>query len=377
MGEAGHKRENRNISFELMRIVCMFMVVMLHYLNSTDRLISVYAPLDSVHIAGTAIEMLCIVCVNAFVLLFGYYLCRQDFKPKRLVRLELEILFYALLVPFVLKLAGQPVIGDSVYDLRYYFLPVMSGNYWFMTAYAVMYLFIPVLNAAVKSLSGKALRNALFGLLIPFSLVKSVCPLLLSFDRYGYDFGWFIVLYLTGAYIALHGIPFLSARKKGTLVYLLMAAFSLLLTVLIKLVSLSHGGMNHPITIPNHYNFLPVYLSSLGFFAVFMHLDLSRIPDKAKKAVTFVSSSALAVYLIHGHIDLIDSWAYYLTGIFGTAPESLFFILHGLIMCLFVFVVSIAVDKIRILLFNGIHFLCCRVFHVKMRQAGNNGGGRA
>ena len=374
MGEAGHNRENRNISFELMRIICMFMVVMLHYLNSTDRLISVYAPLDAVHIAGTAVEMLCIVCVNAFVLLSGYYLCRSDFKPGRLIRLELEILFYALLVPAVLKVFGQPVIGDSAYDVRYYFLPVMSGNYWFMTAYAVMNLFIPVLNSAVRHLPQKALQNAIFGLLIPFCLVKSICPFLLSFDRYGYDFGWFIVLYLTGAYIAVHGIPFLSSGKKGVFVYLLMAAFSLLLTVLIKLISLSHGGMNHPITIPNHYNFLPVYLSSIGFFAVFMHLDLSRIPEKAARAVTFVSSSVLAVYLIHGHIDLIDSWAFYMERAFGKAPDSMLFILHGLWLCLIVFVLSVAADKIRIVLFSGISALFVRLFPGGTRHKGNGGG---
>ena len=157
-------------------------------------------------------------------------------------------------------------------------------------------------------------------------------------------------------------------------VYLLMAAFSLLLTVLIKLISLSHGGMNHPITIPNHYNFLPVYLSSIGFFAVFMHLDLSRIPEKAARAVTFVSSSVLAVYLIHGHIDLIDSWAFYMERAFGKAPDSMLFILHGLWLCLIVFVLSVAADKIRIVLFSGISALFVRLFPGGTRHKGNGGG---
>lgn len=65
----------------------------------------------------------------------------------------------------------------------------------------------------------KQLRITLMGLLIYFSLGKSVSILLFSSDRYGYDFGWFIFLYLTAAYIRRYGIRFFQEKKRGALVY--------------------------------------------------------------------------------------------------------------------------------------------------------------
>lgn len=344
-GSKGLTDGRRNASFELMRIICMLMVVMLHYLNGTDRLLTQAAPPDGPRVAGTAAEALCIVAVNAFVLLTGYFLSTSRFRLARLLRLQCEIWFYAILVPAVLAAFGQPVIGADRYDIRYYLLPVLSGTYWFMTAYCIMYLFIPLMNRAAASMSRRGLRTLILLLLIPFCFIKSICPLQLSFDRYGYDFGWFICLYLTGAYCRKYGFGRLKDGRRSAALYLASAAAITLLMILLKGISGRIGGLAHYLTVPFHYNFVLVYAASIGFFALFAHI---RIPEgRAAGVIRFLSAHVLAVYLIHGHIDLIDSWEYYLEGIAGPAPAGIGFILHGIFLCMLVLVFSIAADILR------------------------------
>ena len=63
----------------------------------------------------------------------------------------------------------------------------------------------------------KQLQITLAGLFCFFSLGKSVSILLFAADRFGYDFGWFICLYLTAAYVRRYGIAFLieNTRESG------------------------------------------------------------------------------------------------------------------------------------------------------------------
>lgn len=351
-GSKGLTDGKRNASFELMRIICMLMVVMLHYLNGTDRLLTYAAPLTGLRIAGTAAEALCIVAVNAFVLLSGFFLSTSRFRIARLLRLQCEIWFYAILVPVILWAFGQPVVGADRYDIRYYLLPVLSGTYWFMTAYCIMYLFIPLMNRAVQTMSRRGLHSLILLLLIPFCIIKSICPVLLSFDRYGYDFGWFICLYLTGACLKKYGFGRLSDVRRGAALYLVSAAAITILTIALKAVSGRIGGLSHALTIPLHYNFIAVYTASIGFFALFAHI---RIPDgRAAGVIRFLSGHVLAVYLIHGHIDLIDAWEYYMERITGPAPAGAGFILHGLFLCILVLAISTAADTLRGLLFRTV-----------------------
>ena len=78
-------------------------------------------------------------------------------------------------------------------------------HYWFATAYMILYLLTPILSAAVKKMEKKQLQTVIVVLLLFFSVAKSVIPILIPTDHYGYDFGWFICLFLIASYIRLYG----------------------------------------------------------------------------------------------------------------------------------------------------------------------------
>ena len=137
------------------------------------------------------VESFCIVAVNGYVLLSGYFLCEKSFSVRRLLRLIAEILFYTILIPVVLVVMGVIPSSEALnlYHLWNCLFPVESGHYWFATSYVVMILFSPVLNAAVRTLTRKQLKATLFFLFLFLSAGKSVSIILFASDKFGYDYG--------------------------------------------------------------------------------------------------------------------------------------------------------------------------------------------
>ncbi len=70
----------------------------------------------------------------------------------------------------------------------------------------------------------KELCYLLLGFLLLFSIAKTVIPMQLPWDKYGYDCLWFVVLYLTGAYLRRYEMPFGSRRWRAAALYLGSAA---------------------------------------------------------------------------------------------------------------------------------------------------------
>ena len=87
-------------------------------------------------------------------------------------------------------------------------------HYWFVSAYVLMFLFTPVLNAAVHAMKKQQLQMAIVILLIMESLSKTLIPVRLELDNLGYDAYWFMVVYLIAAYIRLYGISFFEKCRK-------------------------------------------------------------------------------------------------------------------------------------------------------------------
>ena len=87
-----------------------------------------------------------------------------------------------------------------------------------------LFLFSPLLNAAVRALSRRQLKAVVLCLLAFFCFGKSLSVLPFGTDRYGYDFGWFCCLYLIAAYLRSYGSTFLYGKKRGGALYLISCA---------------------------------------------------------------------------------------------------------------------------------------------------------
>ena len=346
------ERKERQANFELLRILAMLMVVAMHFLSHTGGILPPAAGRmpEMREISGVLVESFCIVAVNVYVIISGYFLSEKSFSFRRLLRLLCQILFYTLLIPPVLAAAGVLEFSEisGIYHIWNCLFPVQSGHYWFVTAYVILVLFTPFLNAAVRVMSRGQLRVALGVLLVLFCLGKSLSPLQFTPDRYGYDSGWFFCLYLTGAYLRRYKSTFFGKKGKSAALYV----FSCLLTACVALGSLwlcgKKGLLEYYATVPFHYNYILAYTGALGLTGLFAGIRIP--PGRLSGRICRISGTTFGVYLIHEHADISERWTGWILGEASARPAVYLAQMAGSV--LLVFVLAFAVDLLRDALFK-------------------------
>ena len=347
-------KKKRDANIELLRIVAMLMIITLHFNSRSNALLVLGEPASSVQIFATILEAVAITGVNVYVLISGYYLSSSKVKLSKVLLLILQVYFYTLLISGAMMLVGAySVKPEDKLDraLRYLF-PISSEHYWFVTAYVIMYVLAPVMNAAVNTLKRKQLKTVIIGLLTWFCFIKSIVPVKFGTDRMGYDFGWFICLYLIAAYIRKYNIVLFRDAKKSALVYLIsvvvIAAFSL---VFYK-INFDTGNFNYYAEVPCHYNFFFALTGALGLFSVFRFMRLKE--NLLADVIRIIAPYTLGVYLLHMHFEIADRWVEWIEQIIGETPldNVLMFFIHLVVSVLIVFFAGIFVDWIRKYIFN-------------------------
>ncbi len=369
-------KKPREANFELLRILSMWMVVILHTLSRADALVEIGMPLSPLRLVGNYMEALCIVAVNVYVLLSGYFLSGAPFRLKRLGRLLGQVFFYVWLIPVCMVLLGQSVQITDIWSIFHYLLPVSMEHYWFITAYVLLFAFLPVLNAGIAALEQKTYRKILWTALFFFCILKSICPVQLNTDRAGYDFGWFICLYLLAAYGRRYGFLSLlpakiqgkikrkiqhkeaaadgsgkrsenaGKRRAGLCLYLVSASLLWLLSCLLWIVHERCGALAYYAQVPFHYNALLTLTGALGIFTFFRYCTIRE--GWAARIIRKLSPYTLGVYLIHEHMDLRDRWFGLVEKLLGQVPENpLLFVIWVLAAAIVVYVVCTAIDWVR------------------------------
>ena len=74
------EKNRRMTNIELLRILAMVMVVVMHFLYYSGSLMEVGSSLSSVRIIGTLMEAFCLVAVNTYVFISGYFGVKSCFK---------------------------------------------------------------------------------------------------------------------------------------------------------------------------------------------------------------------------------------------------------------------------------------------------------
>lgn len=347
------------ISIDLLRIVSMMMVVMLHYLGKGHLLPEVTGSMSSNGYVAWGLESLSAVAVNVYMLISGYFLVESGFKPLRVVELICQVLFYSILVPVVLIALGIISTENfTIYHFLQVVLPVQMKQYWFITAYIIMYLLSPVLAAGIKTLKKEQLRNTIIALLLFFAVSKSVLPFQLEVDTKGYDALWFITVFLLAAYMRLYGPPFFTKKengKRGAVCYLLGCAGIYGVMLAVRFVYLKTGRLDHFITSSYHYNHVLNLFAAVSLFYAFYYVKIKE-DGFVGKLIVRIAPYTLGVYLLHEQIDMRDLWPEWL----GATLECnvIVFVARSAIAVLIVFVIGILVDMVRGFLFKTVTRFC-------------------
>ena len=285
----------RNSNVELLRILCMLMVMILHFNNqcANPDLLSLPDNLTSQYTWGFLIECFCIVAVNCFVLISGYF--GINLKVRSVLKLYLQCFFvgllsyllYVWLTPTTLQI--KPLLGRL--------LAFTHNHWWFVISYLCLMFVSPLLNAAVDTLSKKKflLSAILYGVIVIYlGWYKH-----LENTNAGYSFVNFVFLYLIGRYIGKY-ISLESIKSKrwcfgiGYVVGSVIL-FGLLMLHYYKGIAIrSVFQYDHPLVILNAC-FLMLFFLSLSFHS---------------KAINWIASSVLTAYLLQESIYFGHKWLY-------------------------------------------------------------------
>lgn len=196
--------KKREYGLDLLRILSMLMVVCNHLVSWDILLADVLEPLSPMWYAAHVFRAFQMPAVNCFVLISGYFLCSTSFKLKKAATLWLEIVFYSVGL-YLLDCIFTDHASFSFAQLIRRCLVISTQQYWYVTAYMLMYIVSPFLNCMIHSMSKR--MHALCCIVL--SSVFCVASNLLYIKDFahiisGYSFLWFCVLYMIAAYIRLH-----------------------------------------------------------------------------------------------------------------------------------------------------------------------------
>ena len=234
---------------------------------------------QGLHFVPTATKVL-LSCVIGFVFISGWYGIR--FRPSKLLRLYATAIACGSIVFTVEVWLGRVALEPTVTCVK-----SLCGawfNYWFLNAYAVMMLLVPVVDAAVERTPPRLLA----GILVPFLAVTFIWTFVRSSTPNEWQWlipasreqGCYTGLTLLGTYtVARLCRRFDVARRFSARMLLLLLLSAFVCTMVSNNYSSPFG----------------LIVAALVFF-LFLRV---RWPDWVGRVALFLGPSMFAVYLLH------------------------------------------------------------------------------
>ncbi len=315
--------KTRNSSIELLRIICIFGIIFMHTIAyGGDELATYNRYLLIVVNCFTNLGVTC------FMLISGYF--GVKFRLGKLIKLDLMVIFYTLF-HLLIRVALGVSVGKM--DLLSAVFPVLSNQYWYVTAYFIIVILSAYINQIPEKLSKAGFERLLLILLFLFSVV----PTFLHFDILGSEGKNVVqmtVIYLIGRYIRKYDDRSYQNRRLA-----LLLAANLLLTLALETALY---------VITGHYSMfyrdcsIFTIVSSVLLFMIFRNIYFEN------RVINKLATGVLAVYVFSFGFQRL---VYLLIPLENYAFSPLLFPL----ICVFtpcVVVGCILIDLLRQLLFD-------------------------
>lgn len=359
----GFMRKNREINFELMRIVSMLLIVTCHVIDS-GKLIS-NCTNDTLIIVFEIIMFLTRVHVCSFMLLTGYFQSNSKFKLKKLIMMFLQVFFYLILF-FLIALKMGLVSDLHLIDIIKLVLPSSISEYWFVSAYVITYIFSDYINKFINRITRKEHKN----IIILGFVVLCILPYLsgLRFlNNDGFNFFHFIYLYIIGAYLRRFPLKktyhFRRMNKNLYIMFMFLLFISMfMLNYFIILFSSRIRGANSIFTYISNNILVVKYcysnpftvIQSIAYFEIF---NCIRIKNRL---ISYISKNVLGVYLFHENFYVKKVLYKYLkidTGMYYSYKKFVYFIVAIIV----IFVIGITIEIIRRFIEKSVIMLIKRI----------------
>lgn len=275
------KKGLRQSNLELLRILAMCMIITCHFVTYND-----FGPTNVFSDKILALSVLRLggkLGVVLFVMITVYFMLNKEFKWARILDLSKQTLFFSVVMAVLAySFAGfKPVLLDILKML----FPLVLGNYWFPTDFAIVLILSPILNTVIQSTDKKILTIGLVGLivLVGFPIVtpdmkNSIVGLVLA--------------YMLGAYIRKFDLKM--ANVKLIIALILAVVLTIAITGLLITASETSAFISSfRLFFVTGFN-ISAFLVAFLVFMLFIQWNIGYI-----KVINFVASTTFGVYLFH------------------------------------------------------------------------------
>ena len=287
------KQKDRDFKFDLLKIVAMLMIIVHHITINDFGLQKVLNGVESTLSNNQIIVLiisnaLCIVGVNLFFLISGFF--KIKFSFKKLINLILQVyIVYAIVTLIGIYTNHVTYNKDILINLLNPF-----EQYWFITAYVGLMILSPILNNGIDHISDKEAKifivlSILFFAVYAFNFNNGVSA------NGGYSLIFASILYIFGGIISKFNYSL--QHCAGLIIYLICVLINIF--VIYRLYT--NGPLTNTITAWNmyRYNNILVLIQSLGLFLFVNSINISIKKSFLVTIIGFLSSNTLMTYLLH------------------------------------------------------------------------------
>lgn len=280
--------ENKRFSsFELLRLVAMFGIVLHHLVIKGASTCGYVTPYDSEKdgIAGLIINSFVVGGVNCFVLITGWFGIKKPLKG--FLKVFSETVMFGI-ISYILV-----AICESDFSLKYLFDSVNFRNNWFVNSYLMLLLFAPIIEKSLANIQYSELKRWII-LLGVFNVVFVF--LFRNLNDNGYNVIQFVFLYYIARFLRLGYDKKWSATlsKYSFVIYITMVSL-----LSMGFYGMSVYGKSMKSIVWFGYNQPLVLILSIAFFLMFAKLRFSS------SFINTVSKGVFGVFVLHTTIHLI------------------------------------------------------------------------
>lgn len=326
----------RESNFELLKIISMLMIISFHYVYKSGYEFEV---MNFNSFIVKVFWMFGELGVNLFILITGYFMVEKNISAKKLIKIILEVYFYnSLSVICSYYLIQTPITLKNV------LFPVIYSNYWFITAYIIVYTLSPYINKCISNCSKNEHQKLLTIMIIIWSVIPTFFGLrdnstetLLYYTR----LIWLFIMYILGAYIKLYDFKFLNTKKRSTIVAIIVFGTiigSILIIYKYRDFFDKIGTTEYAyLWTPNNIFMLLLSISIFQFFA--------KLKIRSIRIINTLASTTLGVYMLHDGFLSTFLWQH----LFDTKEklESTYSLLYIIGTALIIFIIGAIIDLIR------------------------------
>ena len=337
--------KTRQSNIELLRIIAMFMILVIH-----ANMISLSKPTSidlltypEATITRYLIESWGIVSVDCFVLISGWFLIKTRVKSILSFCFQVVFLWGGGFLFFLLEGKADLSLNNVLEIFAF------TRWDWFIKAYIVLMIIAPILNSFLENSTEKTQRYVIYG----FFAFSSTYGWLGGANRFfvnGYGPLLFIGLYLLAWYVHHTSKENITRNKKyfelDKKYDLLIFAGCIILNTVWGIISL-HLGINRYHTIYAYTNPITIIAS------LYLLLFFSKIRIKKNRVINYLAKSSFAVYLIHSQVNIRPFFNKGVQYLYDTL-DGLFCIISLFFFLAVVYLISVALDYPRLLIWNKI-----------------------